>query len=261
MVIKINKKIEVVKIEKTLKLPENLKNQIEDFWEKQIEENPHLFNGEVWSVTKFEELPDKIKIGIQRTNYAHYLFDERIGIEGQYACYNLNCGILLETKDGYYIVGEMAETTSYPKVLQISGGNLDQNDIKQDGEVDIINNVARELKEELNIDLFDKSIVQEYKMRYMEIPQGKRHSYAPMMKGILTITAKQIQQQYSDYKKTLEQNGKDIEFERLHFIKKESALEDLKSLTNPKRPYLEDLIYLDSKPRKDLNRLEVKSYD
>lgn len=247
MVIKINKKIEVIKIEETLKLPKNLRNQIEDFWKKQIAENPHLFNGEVWSVIKFEELPDKIKISIQKTNYAHYLFDERVGIESQYACYNLNCGILLETKDGYYIIGEMAETTSYPKGLQISGGNLDKNDIKQDGQVDIINNVARELKEELDIDLFNKDIVQEYKMQYMEIPQGKRHSYAPMMKGILTITAKQMQEKYSNYKRVLEQNGKDIEFEKLHFIKKESALEILKSLDNPKRPYLEDLLVLDSK--------------
>ncbi len=247
MVIKIDKEIEVIKIEETLKLPENLRNQIEDFWKKQIAENPHLFNGEVWSVTKFEELQDTIKIDIQKTNYAHYLFDERVGIEGQYGCYNLNCGILLETKDGYYVIGEMNDTTSYPKGLQISGGNLDQNDIKPNGQVDIINNVARELKEELNIDLFDESIVQEFKMRYMEIPQGKRHSYAPMMKGILTITAKQMEEQYSNYKRVLEQNNEDVEFKRLHFIKKENALEILKSLNNPKRPYLEDLLVLDSK--------------
>lgn len=45
IVIKINKKIEVIKIEETLKLPENLQNQIEDFWKKQVEENPHLFFG------------------------------------------------------------------------------------------------------------------------------------------------------------------------------------------------------------------------
>lgn len=252
MLIKTNKKIEVEKIEESLQLPEDLKIKIANFWKKQVEENPHLFNGEVWSVTRFEEMPDKIKIGIQKTNYAHYLFDERVGIEGQYACYNLNCGILLETKDGYYIVGEMNETTSYPKGLQISGGNLDQNDIKEDGKVDIINNVARELKEELNIDLFDKTVIQEYKMQYMENPQGRRHSYAPMMKGNLSITAKQMEEQYNQYKKALEQTGDDVEFERLHFIKKENALETLKSLNNPKRPYLEDLIDLDSKVKEVL---------
>lgn len=254
MVIKLNKKIEVIKIEEALKLPLDLQNQIESFWKKQVEENPHLFNGEVWSVTRFEEMLDKIEIGIQKTNYAHYLFDERVGAEGQYACYNLNCGILLETKDGYYIVGEMNETTSYPRGLQITGGTLDQNDIKQNGQVDIINNVARELKEELNIDLFDKSVVQEYKMQYMEMPQGKRHSYTPMMKGILSISAEQMEEQYNAYKKMLEQSGEDVEFERLHFIKKENALEMLRGLDNPKRPYLEDLIDLDSKSRDEGER-------
>lgn len=199
-------------------------------------------------------MPDKIKISIQKTNYAHYLFDERVGIEGKYACYNLNCGILLETKDGYYIVGEMNETTSYPKGLQISGGNLDENDIGKDGQVDIINNVARELKEELNIDLFDKSVVQEYKMQYMEMPQVKRHSYAPIMKGILLITAKQMEEQYSEYKRILEQASEEVEFERLHFIEKENALKILRSLDNPKRPYLEDLIDLDSNSRYQLEK-------
>lgn len=127
-----------------------------------------------------------------------------MGIEGEYACYNLNSGILLETRDGYYIIGEMSETTSYPKGLQISGGNLDENDIDQYGRVNIINNVARELKEELGIDLFDKSTVQEYQMQYMEIPQGMRHSYATMMKGVLTITAKEMEEKYNKYKIMLE---------------------------------------------------------
>ena len=260
MIIKVNKKIEVTKIEEKLQLPQKLQIQIENFWKKQLIENPHLFNGEIWSVTKFEELPNKIKMSIQKTNYAHYLFDERVGIEGKYACYNLNCGILLETHDGYYIVGEMNETTSYPKGLQISGGNLDQNDIQPDGQVDIANNIARELKEELGIDLFDKNIVQEYEMRYMEIPQGKRHSYAPRMKGILSITAKEMEEQYRNYKNKLEKIGEDVEFARLHFIKKENAIEELKSLNNPKRPYLEDLIKLDSEEKDRRYKNDKKYY-
>ena len=198
-------------------------------------------------VTKFEELPDKIRLSIQKTSYSHYLFDERLGIEVIYACYNL-CGcILLETKDEYYVIGEMNVTTAYPKGLQTSGGSLDKNDIKQDGKVDIINNVARELKEELDIDLFDKNIVKEYKMQYMEIPQGRRHSYAAIMKGMLSITAKQMEEQYNRYKQDLENNGEEVEFSKLHFIEKEHAIEKLMMLNNPKRPYLEDLIALDNK--------------
>lgn len=247
MVIKLNKKIEVIKLDNDLQLPLELENKIKSFWNEQLKDNPHLFNGEIWSVVGFEELLDRIIISIQKTNYAHYLYDERVSIEGKYGCYNLNCGILLETKDGYYVVGEMSKNTSYARGLQISGGNLDDNDIKQDGQVDVVNTVKRELKEELNIDLYDVDIVKQYEMKYMEIPTGRRHSYAPMMKGILTITAKQMEEQYNNYKKQLEELGEEVEFERLHFLKKENALEELAKLDNPKRPYIEALIGLDSK--------------
>ena len=246
MEIKLHKELEIVKGEKDIELPEDIAQKIETFWQKQVEENPHLFNGEIWSVTKFEELEDKLRLTVQRTNYAHYLYDERVGLEGNLACYNLNGGILLETLDKKYILGEMNETTSYPKGLQIPGGNLDQNDIKEDGTVDLIGNIARELQEELNLDLFDKSIIKSYKMQYMELPEGKRHSYAPMLKGMLMMTEEEMKQYYKKYKEYLKKSNQEVEFVKLHFINKENAVTELDSLDNPKRPYLRGLLYMDS---------------
>ena len=246
MEIKLHKELEIVKGEKDIELPEDIAQKIETFWQKQVEENPHLFNGEIWSVTKFEELEDKLRLTVQRTNYAHYLYDERVGLEGNLACYNLNGGILLETLDKKYILGEMNETTSYPKGLQIPGGNLDQNDIKEDGTVDLIGNIARELQEELNLDLFDKSIIKSYKMQYMELPEGKRHSYAPMLKGMLMMTEEEMKQYYKKYKEYLKKSNQEVEFVKLHFINKENAVTELDSLDNPKRPYLRSLLYMDS---------------
>ena len=247
MEIKLHKELEIVKGEKDIELPEDIAQKIETFWQKQVEENPHLFNGEIWSVTKFEELEDKLRLTVQRTNYAHYLYDERVGLEGNLACYNLNGGILLETLDKKYIVGEMDKTTSYSKGLQIPGGNLDQNDIKEDGTVDLIGNIARELKEELNLDLFDRSIIQSYKMQYMELPEGRRHSYAPMLKGMLIITEEKIKKYYKKYKKYLKKSNQEVEFVKLHFIDKENAIAELDRLNNPKRPYLRGLLCMDSK--------------
>ena len=246
MEIKLHKELEIVKREKDIELPEAIVQKIEMFWQKQVEENPHLFNGEVWSVTKFDELEDRIRLTIQRTNYAHYLYDERVGLEKDLACYNLNGGILLETLDKKYIVGEMDKTTSYSKGLQIPGGNLDQNDIKEDGTVDLIGNIARELKEELNLDLFDRSIIQSYKMQYMELPEGRRHSYAPMLKGMLMMTEEEMKQYYKKYKEYLKKSNQEVEFVKLHFINKENAVTELDSLDNPKRPYLRGLLYMDS---------------
>ena len=246
MEIELHKKLEIIRDSENVVLPKDIVEKIKIFWQKQVEENPHLFNGEVWSVTKFEELEDKFRLTVQKTNYAHYLYDERVGVEGDLACYNLNGGILLETLDKKYIVGEMNETTSYPKGLQIPGGNLDQNDIKKDGSVDLIGNIARELQEELNLNLFDSSIVQSYKMQYMELPEGRRHSYSPKLKGLLKMTSEEMKDYYEKYKEYLEETNQEVEFAKLHFIDKENVVAELDSLDNPKRPYLRNLLYMDS---------------
>ena len=246
MEIELHKKLEIIRDKKNVELPKDIVEKIKIFWQKQVEENPHLFNGEVWSVTKFEELEDKFRLTVQKTNYAHYLYDERVGLEGDLACYNLNGGILLETLDKKYIIGEMNETTSYPKGLQIPGGNLDQNDIKKDGSVDLIGNIARELQEELNLNLFDPSIVQSYKMQYMELPEGRRHSYSPKLKGLLKMTSEEMKDYFEKYKEYLKETNQEVEFAKLHFINKENAVTELDSLDNPKRPYLRNLLYMDS---------------
>lgn len=69
-------------------------------------------------------------------------------------CSSLVAECLLETSDNYYIVGELAENTSFPHCMQISGGSADNKDIKE-GKIDVLNTIVRECKEELNIDLND----------------------------------------------------------------------------------------------------------
>lgn len=74
------------------------------------------------------ELPIKLKETInenfektKKSDYAHYLYGERIGYQKEYECKNLSAGCLLETIDGYYIVGKLDENTSNPTILQVTG--------------------------------------------------------------------------------------------------------------------------------------------
>ena len=83
-------------------------------------------------------------------------------------------------------------------------------------------------------------------MKYIEIPEGKRHSYAPMVKGFLEMTERDMKEHYRKYKEYLKENNQEVEFSKLHFISKSNAMEELDRLTNPKRPYLRDLLYMDS---------------
>ena len=118
-------------------LPNEIKRKIEEFWNKCKTENPNLWNGELMCVGEYKKEGKEIEIVCKKTNYAHYLYDERIGLSKEYACSSLVAGCLIETSDNYYIVGELADNTSFPHCMQISGGSADNNDIK-DGKIEPI---------------------------------------------------------------------------------------------------------------------------
>ena len=96
MVIQTKKPVTTNTIHKMMNLPQNLRNKIDEFWKEQVKENPNLFNGEVWNVTKMEENADKIILTLEQTDYAHYLYDERHGIEEKYACHNIAAGVYID---------------------------------------------------------------------------------------------------------------------------------------------------------------------
>ena len=65
-------------------------------------------------------------------------------------------------------------------------------------------------------------------------------------KAKLHMTAKEMEDYFNNYYKYLEQNSLEIEFKKLHFLKKKSAAKELEKLKNPKRNYLIDLMQMDS---------------
>jgi len=137
---------------------------INDNWNKLIEENPNLFNGENHCVESIVEKDDCIEMNVVKTNYATYLYSERVGMpDKKFNIIHIWSGILLETEDNYLVVGQMDDTTSVPKFLQLPGGGTSDDDIRN-GILDINLNLERELKEELNLNFRDI----EYKMSYDE---------------------------------------------------------------------------------------------
>ena len=175
---------------------------------------------------------------VVKSDYAHYLYDERVGIkEEKYRCCSPWGGILLLTKDEYFVIGEMNSTTSIPYGLQISGGGIDIADI-ENGVINIDSNIKRELKEELNLNLDDI----DYKIEFIEYPSKTRNAYGFIAIGKIKQTKEELKQVFEQYKEYLIKNNLEIEFNKLIFLKKQSAVKELDELPNYKRPYLRDLI-------------------
>lgn len=237
-IVKVEKPI-ILKFEnRRIDLPIKLKENIENFWNNAIKENPNLYNGQDYVVEKVKETEENIEMLVVKSDYAHYLYDERVGIQKEeYRCCSPWGGILLLTKDDYFVIGEMNSTTSVPYCLQISGGGIDIKDI-ENGVINIDLNIKRELKEELNLNLDDI----DYKIEFIEYPSKTRNAYGFLAIGKINQTKDELIQHFKHYKEYLISNNLEVEFNKLIFLKKQRALQELDELPNNKRPYLRDLI-------------------
>ena len=238
MIKRIVKSINLEYTGQNINLPKDLNDKIEDFWSKAIIETPTLYNGEYFAVEEVTETENEIIMKVSKTNYAHYLYDERIGINAEkYRCICPWSGILLITNDNYWVFGQASEKTSFPNGFQISGGGIDKKDI-YNTEIDLTKNLKRELKEEMNLNLDEIK----YDFQYIEYPNKKRNAYGFIAVGKLNMSKEELQNHFVQYSKYLENNNLEIEFKNLIFLKKGNAVKELDTYTNPKRDYLRELI-------------------
>ena len=242
-----NKKVQVILKNENIELPIKLKDKINENFENMKKQGANIWNGEVLCVSEFNIEDDKVEIICKKSDYAHYLYGERIGCPNEYECKNLSAGCLLETIDGYYIVGELDDNTSYPTMLQVTGGGIDKKDIIEEN-IEIEQTIIREAREELNIDLKDKKSILYNKISYMYVSEDNEQPGVQLFsKAKIKMTVKEIQNYFNNYYKYLKENNLEVEFKKLHFFKKENAVKELKELKNPKRNYLIPLLKIDMK--------------
>jgi len=234
-----NKEIKILYEDANINLPEEILNKIKENWKKIEQEKSNVWNGKVTCISEFIENDTKIEIRCKNSDYAHYLYDERIGLPQEYRCTNLSAGCILKTLDNYLIVGELDELTSYPTMLQIPGGNVDKNDIDGNN-VNIIKTINRETLEEVNIDLENKELVSNYKISYIYKPDvGESQGVQILAVANLNMTKEEMEKYYKEYYKYLSDNVLEKEFKTIHFL---NSVEQLEKMSNPKRPYLLPLI-------------------
>lgn len=236
-----NKEIEISFRDEYIELPVELKEKIKENFANIKRTGANLWNGEVFCVSKCDIKDEKVEVICNKSDCAHYLYGEKIGIPREYECMNLSAGCLIETIDGYYLIGELDNNTSYPNVLQVTGGNIDKKDIV-DNKIQIRQTILREAKEELNINLANTTISYMYITEENEQPGVQIFS-----KEIINMTAEDMNNHFEKYYNYLKENNLEIEFKKLHFLEKEKAVELLGKLDNPKRSYLIPLIQLDLK--------------
>ena len=238
-----NKEIRVILKDEKIELPKELRKKIDENFENIKKSGANVWNGEVLCVAKIDIKDKLVEIICKKSDYAHYLYGERVGLPEEHCCRNLSAGSLLETKDNYYVVGELDLKASYPGVLQVTGGGIDEKDIENNN-INITKTIIRETLEELNIDL--NKI--DNKIGYMYVSeQDEQAGVQIFSKAHINMTAKEMGKYFEEYNEYLRKNSLEVEFGKIHLLKKETAVEEIKHLKNPRRNYLLPLIKVDSK--------------
>jgi hypothetical protein len=129
--------------------------------------------------------------------------------------------------------------------MQLSGGSVDNNDI-DNGVINIFNTIYREVEEEINI---KQNQIKNFEIKYLSLPTDTIHTYILFAKGTLNMNKSQMEEYYEKYLKYLQENNLEIEFSKIHFIKKGNTTEELSKFQNPKRNYLEELLKQDSEAK------------
>jgi len=212
---KIEKQIIVKFSNKTVALPKKVQSKIDAYWNQLIAEGKGYKRGEVFTVTNKDVEDDRINILVEKTDYAHYLYCTDVEFLGVDNIHTIHTSVLVESSDGYIIFGVMGKQTSRAGIIQLCGGGIDNDDLR--GNVfDFDHNISRELKEELDIDVFDSNRVVNFKKEYFK-DGGPTDKMAVIYKIVLSDTRDEFLSKYKQFERKLEEP----EFEKLVTIKKD----------------------------------------
>jgi 8-oxo-dGTP pyrophosphatase MutT (NUDIX family) len=127
--------------------PPQLRRDIERHWATRRRSGASFTRGPIFHVTSLSRKIDELSFETELSDYAHYVYT----IDGgDGACRVLYTAALLRTRDGMYLIGEMAPHTVTPGRLQCAGGGLDLADFR-DGIADLASSIRSEIHEETGI--------------------------------------------------------------------------------------------------------------
>lgn len=203
-----------------ISLPAHLRAKIDEYWQRRVQDNPHLHNGEVYTIVGQNEAPNAWEFELAKTDYAHFVYSREIGGLAEKAVHVIHPACLV-IAGGQLIFGQMAAHTSLAGTIQCCGGGLDDDALKTDGTMDINMTMTSELREELGLNVRDSSLVKSFKPELLLFVDSQKVVLAYSLE--LKITAEQFLERYDKFAGRLFDEGSKPEFDRLLTVKANAA--------------------------------------
>ena len=181
-----------------IEISSDLRDKVQVFWNDFIQGKDGYWDGDLLSVTNYSEEDHTIEVGKAKFSWLIYA-KSHPGIDA----HSLFVAILFQTLDGYYVI-----TKNNHQQLNMLGGIVEDEDIVTGTfHPDIC--LRRELKEELQLDLYAKEHVLTYQMKYLKVPESKGN-YGVLYTGVLNFTKEEFKNYFIQGKKNFDHEITDI---------------------------------------------------
>lgn len=196
-------------------LPVDLREKVEAYWQERLHKNPHLFNGDQFTLTNREDTPEAIEIVMAPTKFATSLYSMNHDDMEEYAHKVFHSACLVITSDNKLVVGEMGKDTARGGSICCSGGSIDRGDIRGES-IDLDYSTTHELQEELGIDPYGEHAIS-YKPAYIKTG-GLNNITTVLYELRLDIDSKTLAANYEAFAAELAKNNEEIEFGQLFYV-------------------------------------------
>jgi 8-oxo-dGTP pyrophosphatase MutT (NUDIX family) len=148
------------------------RSHIEKHWKKALEENSALHNGEIFMLTRWNLIGDRLEGTVQPATYASFLYWRERGYPetGARNCFGSS---ILQSSEGHVLFGRMAPHTATAGLVYPVGGSFGEEDVRE-GMLHVESNIERELFEETGLRPQDA----ERQQGYICVEEGPRISLA-----------------------------------------------------------------------------------
>jgi hypothetical protein len=222
------------------RLPLNIREQHQKFWDTQIIQNPYLRNGEVFTITQINKTPEELHITVMKTDYKHFLYTIRHE-DCEFPCKVVFTCVAVITNDNHIAFGRMNQNTATPGRLQFTGGGLDESDL--DGSVfNLVNSIGKELEEEMGLHI-ESANTKSFIPKLVK-SKGKFDSWAVMFELKVDYTAEELKILFEKHNHSLIEKGEQPEFEEFLFVllNRDSIEAFIKNDLSLKEDYLEPIL-------------------
>jgi len=197
-------------------LPIKLQKKIDVYWNSLMKKKKHYTKDSMFTISKRSITEKELNITVDETDYAHYLYSKDNDRSFVHAVKFIHTMSIVITNDNKIIIGRMGAHTAHAGMMQMCGGGLDKNDLRG-RTLCVEDNIARELKEELNIDISNLDVVSFHKPMFIVYNHAAVQVTAVFITKI-SVLEKEFKIKYNNFQNEIKKKGNLPEFEKIFFL-------------------------------------------